>query len=104
MEAETFGLTTSTLSEIIKNIAATKRISKAVLFGSRVKGNFKPTSDIDISLYGTNLDIFTIRKLSNQLEESNIIQRVDLINYSEIDNISLLEHIDRCGVTIYTSA
>ena len=45
-----YGLTDEELNEI-KNILK-KHTSKAILFGSRAKGNYKKESDIDIAIIG----------------------------------------------------
>ncbi len=43
-----YGLTDIELQKLNGVFAANGRIEKAILYGSRAKGNFKPFSDIDI--------------------------------------------------------
>ena len=48
-------------AEVINKIKAVfenfPEISKAVLYGSRAKGNHRKGSDIDLTLYGKNLSV-----------------------------------------------
>jgi len=50
-----FGLRAATIEKICTYWAKHQRIEKAVIYGSRAKGNYKPGSDIDLTLYGQNL-------------------------------------------------
>ncbi|NCN04739.1 MAG: nucleotidyltransferase domain-containing protein [Spirochaetales bacterium] len=87
---------------LIKTILTTeKKIEKAVLFGSRAKGTEKKGSDIDIALFGENLDLKSVGLLSQQFEESTLSWKVDLVLVEMIDNSNLLDHIQRLGQGIY---
>ena len=95
---DTVGL--SRLSEIILTLSKFPQVEKAVVFGSRAKGNFKPTSDIDIALYG-NLKYLDTERVAEELDELPIIQKFDIVDYHRIDNSALIDHIDRVGITIF---
>ncbi|MEW4901747.1 nucleotidyltransferase domain-containing protein [Clostridium tetani] len=41
------------------------------MFGSRAKGNYKPGSDIDIAIYGENINLDILSKLNSILEEKS---------------------------------
>ena len=47
-----FGLETMEMDKIIMSIASIDGVDKAVIYGSRAKGNYKPFSDVAISLVG----------------------------------------------------
>lgn len=47
------GLKKDDLDIIIQILVSTAGIEKAVISGSRAKGNYKPGSDIDIALFTT---------------------------------------------------
>ena len=83
--------------EVFKN---NSKISRAVVFGSRAKGNYKPYSDIDIALWG-NLDVPDIEYVSCLLDELPTVYKFDIAAYEKIKNKMLRDHIDRVGVTIY---
>jgi predicted nucleotidyltransferase len=55
-----FGLLNSDLEYIIKFIKQFKEIEKAVIFSSRAKGNYNPVSDVDIEIYGEDINFDTL--------------------------------------------
>jgi len=96
-----FGLPDTTLATIRRILAGHPDIEKAILYGSRAKGNYRPGSDIDLALFGAELERPTLAKLSAQLDESPIPYQVDLTRWDDIENESLREHIMRAGVVFY---
>jgi len=72
-----------------------------LIFGSRVKGNFKPGSDVDFALKGKDLKMDDILKLQNKLDELNLPYKFDLIIYGNLSDKDLIEHINRAGVIFY---
>ncbi len=96
------GIEEKYLNIIIKEIQKNPRIEKAKIFGSRSKGNFKATSDIDIAIYGVNLKTFDEDELMYILnEESDLIYFVDIVNYETLENDKLIENIDNSDIVIY---
>ena len=86
-----YGLKDKELQEI-KQILDDNQIEKAILFGSRAKGNYLPGSDVDIAIIGNE------NKLSDALnEESRLIYHFDIINLEKIQNPNLKAHIARVG-------
>ena len=85
-----YGLTTKELNEIKKIL--TQHTSKAILFGSRAKGNYKKGSDIDIAIIGDE------REVSYLLNEETFLPYFfDVVNLEKIKNKNLIEHIKRVG-------
>ncbi len=60
----TIGLPPEDIELIVKEISAFKEIEKALVFGSRAKGNYRQGSDVDICLKGDNLSIHHKASLS----------------------------------------
>lgn len=96
-----YGLSDSTLATLRAILRGCPAVEKAVLYGSRAKGNFKPGSDIDLTLTGRGLTQELLAQLDALLDDSALPYQVDLSIRAEIDNPSLLEHIDRVGKVIY---
>jgi type I restriction enzyme S subunit len=71
------------------------------LFGSRAKGNYKPGSDIDIALWGDELNAKDILSLHVSWNELELPYKLDLLNYTAIKEPALKEHIDRVGIELY---
>lgn len=77
-----------------------KEIEKVVLFGSRARGDYKVTSDIDLAIkFRSDEDCF--HQIWADLNELNLINTIDLINYSEISNHKLKSYIDTDGKVIF---
>ncbi|WP_427338041.1 nucleotidyltransferase domain-containing protein [Caloranaerobacter sp. DY30410] len=97
-----FGLTESDIDYIKKTIEKFSEIEKAVIFGSRAKGDYKLGSDVDIAIFGENITFDTISKLHAMLEEySPLPYFFDVVDYLHLQNKELKEHIDRVGKTIF---
>jgi predicted nucleotidyltransferase len=88
-----FGLSEKQIIEISK-LLSNEGVSKAVIFGSRAKGNYRDNSDIDIAVWGEGLNI---SKISAELDELSMPYKFDLVDYVKITKVALLEHIDRVG-------
>ncbi|MFI3291472.1 MAG: nucleotidyltransferase domain-containing protein [Opitutales bacterium] len=58
--------------------------TKAIAYGSRVNGNAKAYSDLDIAIFATKEQKVTIANLREALEESDLPFRVDLFIWDEI--------------------
>jgi predicted nucleotidyltransferase len=97
-----FGLNDKDLSYIIETIAKFPEIEKAVLFGSRAKGNYKRGSDIDIAIFGDKVNGDTLSRLHAILEdESPMPYFFDIIDGTHLAHQGLQEHIDRVGQVIF---
>ena len=96
-----FGLTGDVLQQICALIANHKSIQRAVIFGSRAKGNYKKYSDIDICLYG-EIDPNEAELIRSGLSELDVIYNFDVAAFNGIKNEELKEHISRCGVEFYS--
>jgi len=96
-----FGLPEHTLAIVRSILADFPQVEKAILYGSRAKGNYLRGSDIDLTLLGAELDSNTLAAIARRLEESSIPYQVDLSLKAQIDNQNLLAHIDRVGVEFY---
>ena len=89
-----YGLTDNELEKLCNLFRKHEEIEQAVLYGSRAKGNFKPFSDIDITLMGD--------RLSDEIDDLLLPYSVDLSIYGKLKNADLLEHIHRMGIPIFS--
>lgn len=95
------GLNCATLAKIITVLAKCPALEKAVLYGSRAKGNYRAGSDIDLSLFGETLNYAHLGWIESQLDELMLPYSFDLSLFSQIDNPDLTEHIQRAGLVFY---
>jgi predicted nucleotidyltransferase len=72
-------------------------IEKAILFGSRAKGNYKPASDIDLTLVGDDLTLTIQQTIENELDDLLLPYKFDISIYHTISSKELLDHIERIG-------
>ena len=91
------GLTAKVRSGIREVLSEIPQIRKAVLFGSRSMGTWRPASDIDLALEGENLDMSLLLTLKARLADLNLPVEVDLIIRDRITNIDLERHIQAYG-------
>ena len=98
-----YGLTLEEYESIINVFRTSPEVEKAILFGSRAKGNFKNGSDIDIVVDGKNISFDDFLNLQIKLDALDILQKIDLIKFRSIENTDFIEHLQRLGITIYQS-
>ena len=99
-----YGLTEETIQKIRSVFVRFPEIDKAVLYGSRAKGNYKPGSDIDLTLYGATLTLDLCASIAETLDDLLLPYTIDLSLFDELDHAKLREHIERVGVTFYERA
>ncbi len=99
-----YGLSDETVEKITTVFSQYPEVSAAILYGSRVKGSYRPASDIDITLKGDNLSHDLLLTIELALDDLLLPYKIDLSLYSQIDNLDLLEHIDRVGEVVFTQA
>ncbi len=98
MSTHRFGLPEKTISSLKKIFSNQPVIQKIILYGSRAKGTYKPGSDIDLTLDAPQLDLSALLKIENEIDDLMLPYKVDLSLLHQIDNPSLIEHIQKFGV------
>lgn len=77
-------------------------VEQVIIYGSRAKGNYKPASDIDLTLKGNKLTVSIQNKIAGELDDLLLPYTFDLSLYHQISNTDLLEHMERVGIIFYT--
>ncbi len=95
------GLSEATVAKIHGVFARFPEVEKAVLYGSRAKGNFKPGSDIDLTLFGEGLDWRKCATIADELDELLLPYGIDLSVFEKLGHAGLQAHIERVGVVFY---
>lgn len=93
----TTGLDNSDIKKIQSVFNLHPEIEKAILFGSRAKGNYKPASDIDLTLVGNDLTLTIQQTIENELDDLLLPYKFDISIYHTISSNELLNHIERVG-------
>jgi predicted nucleotidyltransferase len=95
------GLKDQQLEEIRNFARKYPLIEQVIVYGSRAMGNFRPGSDVDLVLVGKDLKLSDQLAFWNDLDDSYQPYFFDVAILHQIQNDSLLEHIQREGKIIY---
>ena len=98
------GLGQKSLQAIADVVYSNIRVQEAKIFGSSAIGTFREGSDIDICLFGEELTFSDLNCIAGELEDLNIPQIVDLVNFRTIKNENLLKHIEEFSVHLEPSS
>ncbi len=96
-----FGLNEKTYEQIKNLLYFFDEIEKVKIFGSRAKGNYKPNSDIDLALYGENIDEKLLLHIAFELDELPTPYKFDVIDYKTVNTPAMKESIDKYGIIFY---
>lgn len=95
------GLSHKHIQSIHSVLRKHEAIEQAILYGSRAKGTYRNSSDIDLTLKGADLNLSELFKIENELDDQLLPHTIDLSIYDHIQNPDLLDHINRVGKVFY---
>lgn len=97
-----FGLRDSDIYDIVKVLEQFPDVEEASIFGSRVMGNYKIRSDVDIALSGSNLKESSPGDISYLLNEETLMPyHFDVVDFKNLSNQDLDNHIREFGRIFY---
>jgi len=97
-----FGLKETTIEKICGVLAQFPQVEKAVIYGSRAKGNYKNGSDIDLTLRGgPDLTLDILYKIDGQLDDLLLPYTFDLSIFGQLSDPDFIDHIQRVGLVFY---
>ncbi|OEH85336.1 hypothetical protein BHU72_04375 [Desulfuribacillus stibiiarsenatis] len=97
-----YGLKEEVIDNLLEVITGNPKIEKVVLYGSRAKNTYRVGSDIDLALYGEDINVIDINLISNKLDDLYLPYHIDLSIYNKIENPEFVEHINRVGITLFS--
>ncbi|HYK55824.1 MAG TPA: nucleotidyltransferase domain-containing protein [Flavisolibacter sp.] len=97
-----YGLQASEIEAISKVLQAHPEVEQGILYGSRAKGNYKPASDIDLTLQGNLLSLHVLQAIETELDDLLLPYKFDISIFHKISNTSLIAHIERIGKVLYS--
>jgi uncharacterized protein len=101
--AKKLGLSEKTLQKLWSVLREHPRVSQAIIYGSRAKGNFRIGSDIDLTLKGQSIHFSELMKIEDEIDDLLLPYMVDISDYGQLENQELIAHIDRVGIIFYIS-
>ncbi len=90
------GIREAVLTEI-RDLAEKYGLERVVLFGSRARGDYKKTSDIDLAVTGGNITLFTL----DVEEETSTLLFFDVVNLDGSVQEELRKSIEQEGRLLY---
>ena len=99
-----YGLSDTTIQKIRAVLKDYPQVDRAILYGSRAKGNYKNGSDIDLTLHGEGLTLNVLYKILEDIDDLLLPYTIDLSIFHDIDDPDVIEHIHRVGATFYEKA
>jgi predicted nucleotidyltransferase len=97
-----FGLKDATIEKLCGVFANHPQVEKAVIYGSRAKGNYKNGSDIDLTLHGSaDLTTEVMSKILNEIDDLLLPYTIDLSIFRTLKAPDFIEHIERVGLKFY---
>lgn len=101
VSADKLGLSQATLDKLSSVFRRHSTIDSVLIYGSRAKGNYRPGSDIDLTIKGSTLEFAELMQIEDQIDDLYLPYTVDLSQYDQLTNPDLIAHIDRVGIVIY---
>jgi len=97
-----FGLQETTIERIRAVLERHPQVHRAILYGSRAKGNYRHGSDIDLTLVGgQELTMDVLVRIIDELDDLLLPHTFDISLHRDIADPDVLDHIRRVGVVFY---
>ena len=91
------GLTDAQRHMIAGVLSSCPAVQKAILFGSRAMGNYKPASDIDLFLLGEGIGMDELLHLHREIDDLPLSVDVDLLADTMLQSPDVRRHIQEHG-------
>ena len=95
------GLSESVIQKICAVLTRYPEVGKAVLYGSRARGDYRTGSDIDLTLCGGDLTLSVRNRIAVELDDLLLPYMIDLSIFRDISDPDLIAHIQRVGTPVY---
>lgn len=90
------GIKADVIEEICQ-IAKQYDVHRVILFGSRARGDYHRASDIDLAVYGGDIDRFTL----DVKEETSTLLQYDVVDLNQEIQENLRDSIKKEGIVLY---
>lgn len=97
-----YGLNDMTIASIREVMSRYTQVERAIIYGSRAKGNYKTGSDIDLTLVGgRDLDLSVLSCIMDDIDDLLLPYSFDISVMHTITDKDVLDHIQRAGKLFY---
>ncbi len=95
------GLTAEEVGCICGVFASFPQIEEVLIYGSRAMGNYRPASDIDLTLKGKGIDLSLQTEIEFALDDLMLPYKFDITVFDRITHPEFIDHINRVGKSFY---
>lgn len=97
-----FGLDEKVIESIVDIFKKYEQVERAVIYGSRARGDYRKNSDIDIALFGDELTFSINTKIFYDIDDLYWVYKIDLVNMNSLkEDDKFKQNILKEGVEIY---
>ena len=97
-----FGLDEKVIESIVDIFKKYEQVERAVIYGSRARGDYRKNSDIDIALFGDELTFSINTKIFYDIDDLYWVYKIDLVNMNSLkEDDKFKQNIMKEGVEIY---
>ena len=96
-----YGLKDNDFDKLVGVFPKYPEVESVILYGSRAKGNYKPFSDIDLTLKGSTLTRPLLGKIFTAIDDLLLPYFLDISIYDQLKDKAFIEAIDKTGIEIY---
>ena len=95
------GISQRFMDELLAYCFSNPVIQKVVHFGSRARGNYRKTSDIDLAIYTNNATHSQQNLIEYQIQEMPTLLKIDIVFMDRLANEKLIANIVKDGAVVY---
>lgn len=95
------GISKRFIDELQSYCFKNNQIDKILLFGSRARGDFHKTSDIDLAIFTKNSSHTQQNLMEDAIKEMTTPLKMDVVFMDRLTKDKLISNIKRDGVVIY---
>jgi len=96
-----FGLTERDMATIHSIFESYPEVKTVLIFGSRAKGNYRLGSDVDLAIMNEGVSLKRLAQMRRDFEESSLPYIMDLVDFTKVDHLEFIDHINRVGIPFY---
>ncbi|GGH75943.1 putative nucleotidyltransferase [Pullulanibacillus pueri] len=100
-EWQATGITVRFVNELKAYCARDGRIKKVILFGSRARGDYQRSSDIDLALETAALTHTEANLIEDAIHEMSTPLKIDVVFLERLTKQKLIDNIHKDGVVMY---
>ena len=80
-----YGLEKRVIKRLITFFKKYDFIDQVLLFGSRARGDYGKSSDIDLCIFSNTMTNLEFSKLKFELDELPIFHKIDIVHFKKVD-------------------